>query len=229
MNSLKPSIVILGGNHKALTESKKGHNGGKIKNFDFQEEALNRACEVYKQVIEQGLPAHLFTAIDHIGGKRVLTGRRENADILNVEDLIAPVRAPIMETLARHNLNSSVLKVIPERTLVEHSMNLHKNEVLTEAGVCAAYKEGGRAICKGLAAAYIDLAAREALKSGPVSSVDFFIQVGASSAIPSQFIYTSGASIVRNCLVEQPAFPKWTDGAVVRGFHCIDDKLSRIS
>lgn len=226
MNSLKPSIVILAGNHKAFSAPNKGHNG-KILGFNLQEEALTRACEVYQKVIEQNVPAHLYTAIDHIGGRRVLTGKRANTNILGISDLVEQVREPLLRILLEQKLNPLLLKVVPEKTLLEHSQHLHGDGVFTEATACSVFKSGGMPGCKGLAGAYMDLAVRDSLKSGPVGSLDFFIEEGP--AVPSLSIYQSGASIVRFGMNEKPGFPKWTNDTIVRGFQCKHGQVRRIA
>lgn len=216
VESSKDALVVLGGNHKANTVPG-GHNG-RIDHFYCQESALRSACVAYREAIKSGMPAHFFSTIDHIGGVRVLTGKRGNSSILSITDLKPAIALPIKRILSEEEVDDLALRFIPEKTLIAHNDLLHQENLFNEHAAQTTCSPGGGLVCRGLAGAYLDLAARESLKSGPIGNLVVFIEEGP--AVPTRTIYTSGASIVRHGLLEKEGYPNWTKSTSIRGFLC---------
>lgn len=193
------SYLLLAGNHKAESEEK-GHNG-KPSALVFQNYAFTQACRAYQALKKAEVEVALYTLIDHTGGVRELTGKRNNKKVLNLLDLHAEFSDPFKAILSEHEIPESELNVIPEKTLKDHEMALLQRNAFDESGKCRAFNTDGGPVCRGLAGAYMDFAARResALGNSP-SALDWFIEL--RPPVPSAFTYTQGAQIYRMGMVD---------------------------
>ncbi len=186
--------ILLAGNHRAEVEQK-GHNGTAV-GLTFQARAFEAACRAHRELTRKGLNATLFTLIDHTGGVRELTGKRNNPAILQTHDLQKVLSGPLLEQLDRHEIPHEQLAVIPESTLKKHEMALRERGAFSEQGTCRAFNADGGMVCRGLAGAYMDYAVRTAAEAGAKPrALDWFIE--ATAPVPSTLTYTQGTNIYR--------------------------------
>lgn len=186
--------ILLAGNHRAEVEQK-GHNGKPL-GMTFQARAFETACKAHRDLTRKGLMSALFTLIDHTGGVRELTGKRNNSSVLQVKDLCAVFAEPFKKQLDHYEIPHEQLVVIPESTLKKHEMELLEQGVFSRQGVCRAFNADRETVCRGLAGAYMDYAVRTTAKTGAhPTELDWFIE--ATAPVPSTSTYTQGTNIYR--------------------------------
>lgn len=186
--------ILLAGNHRAEVDQK-GHNGTAV-GLTFQSRAFEAACKAHRELTRKELDSVLFTLIDHTGGVRELTGKRNNPSLLQAHDLKEVLRGPILEQLDRCEIPHGQLTIIPESTLKKHEMELREQGAFSGQGACRAFNAEGGTVCRGLAGAYMDYSARATAERGITPTVlDWFIET--TVPVPSTFTYVQGANIYR--------------------------------
>ena len=213
------SHLLLAGNHKAESEQK-GHNG-KPSDLVFQNNAFIQACRAYQALKKAEVGAALYTLIDHKGGVRELTGRRNNEKVLNLSDLHPEFSDPFKAILEAHDIPRSELQIIPEKTLKDHEMALLEKNVFDESGKCRALNIDGNPACRGLAGAYMDFTARREQNLGnSPSALDWFVEL--LPPVPSAFTYIQGTQIYRMGMVDGEGI---LSRLKIRGWDCTEGQL----
>lgn len=213
------SYILLAGNHKAEVEQK-GHNGKPV-DLVLQNHAFAQACRAYQALKNAEVKAALYTLIDHRGGVRELTGKRNNEKVLSLMELHPEFSDPFKAILSEHEIPESELNVIPEKTLKDHEIALLQRNTFAKSGECRAFNPEGDPVCRGLAGAYMDFAARreQDLGNSP-SALDWFIEL--RPPVPSSFTYIQGAQIYRMGMVEGQSV---LNAMKIRGWDCTGGRL----
>lgn len=210
------SYILLAGNHRAKVEEK-GHNGEPLELL-FQEHAFAQACRVYRALANEEINAVLFTLIDHKGGVRGLTGRRNNGKILKLSQLHPQFQDPFKTILKAHKIQENELNVIPEKTLKDHQMGLLQNSAFDSTGAHQAFNNDGAPVCRGLAGAYMDFAVRKELELGNSPfALDWFVEL--KPPVPSAYTFIQGTHIYRMGMVPGKSV---LDVLKVQGWACTE-------